>query len=321
MNALFRRSIPLLLGGLLGTSSFAPNSLALEPPVVVSGTRIRLAPPENFAPATQFPGFMQESSNSSIMVMEMPAPFAELSSGLSQPDALKQKGMTLLSEEKITVDGQKAVLLKLQQRAYSTEFYKWVLVTGSERESVMVTATFPKTAEKRLSEPLRRSVMSTRFDKTTVASKSKTEGLTYTLSEQHEDLKQAQKVFNALLYSKGGVLPSPSVDDPVFVVAPSIVEHVILEPDDFARKRIRKTDNVTDIQIEHEKDLTIDGLTGYEIVAKASDLTSRKPMLVYQVMLFEEGTYYLMQGLVGAEAGPKYLPSFKALAESFQRKE
>jgi hypothetical protein len=64
----------------------------------------------------------------------------------------------------------------------------------------------------------------------------------------------------------------------------------------------------------------IDGLDGYEIIADAKDTTSDTPITVYQVMLFDNKSYILIQGIVGTKIRDKYLLEFKAMARSFERK-
>lgn len=55
-------------------------------------------------------------------------------------------------------------------------------------------------------------------------------------------------------------------------------------------------------------------------MAEAQDVASGKPLLLYQALLFDKGSYILMQGLVGAPRREEYLPEFKAMARGFQRK-
>jgi len=66
--------------------------------------------------------------------------------------------------------------------------------------------------------------------------------------------------------------------------------------------------------------ITIDRLDGYEIVADAEDADSGTPLTVYQVILYDDGSYILMQGLVGTNLADEYLPEFKRLARSLKRK-
>ena len=55
----------------------APQILAGEVP----GTSATLTPPDGFVEATRFPGFIKESTGSSIMISEIPGPYAEVTAG------------------------------------------------------------------------------------------------------------------------------------------------------------------------------------------------------------------------------------------------
>ena len=109
----------------------------------VSGTRVKLVPPDGFAPATQFPGYQLESYGSSIMITEIPGPFAETTAGFSNTSELMKKNMSVLDKQEVKLDGQNGILLKVAQKASGTNFLKWLLVLGDEKETAMITATFP----------------------------------------------------------------------------------------------------------------------------------------------------------------------------------
>jgi hypothetical protein len=309
--------VALLLGGLLSAGGITQPTLAAEQPAIVAGTKVRLTPPTNFTPAAKFPGYFQASSNASIMVTEIPGPFSELSAGLRNPSKLEKNGISLLSQEQVKLNGQNAILLKMQQTASGVDFLKWVLIFGDQASSTMVTATFPKHLNAKLSESLKQSLLTSQQDQS--LTESTDEGLDYTLQEQG-DLKLAKRISNGLLLTKGGAFPSQSAADPIFVVAPSVTEQAIADPEAFSKQRLLKTNSVIKIEIETSQPVTINTLKGYEIVAKAQDQESGQPMLVYQVMLFDQKGYYIMQGLVGEAAKAEYLTAFKAIAQSFQRK-
>ncbi len=79
--------------------------------VSVPGTSVSLPPPAGFIPADRFPGFMKESTGSSIMVSEIPGPYAEVTAGFSDKRQMQARGMTLLDHSSVTVDRQRAMLL------------------------------------------------------------------------------------------------------------------------------------------------------------------------------------------------------------------
>ncbi len=283
---------------------------------LVVGTKVSLEAPEGFTRATQFPGFWHEPFGSSIMVTEFPAPLAEISSGLSDPAQFKQKGMSLLNRQAIKVDGHSGFILKVKQSAFGIEYLKWLLVFGDDKESVIVTAMFPSNFERELSETMKLSILTTTWDRKKDV--SPTEGLNFTIEEKGE-LKLSRRMVNMLTFTKTGRFPSKDIDDPVFIVGQSTARIQIVNPEEFAKARIAQTATLTDLEIEQTTKVTLDQLQGYEIVATAKDKDTGQPMTVYQVILFEEQSYFLMQGLISSKNRQPNLETFREMAKTFRR--
>lgn len=294
-------------------------SQAQEPkqsPVSIAGTRISLTPPAGFTPSAQFPGYELESHDSSIMVTEIPGPFAEVSAGFSKPEELAKRGMSLLDKQKVKLSGQNALLMKVEQKAYGTNFLKWLLVFGDEKETAMITATFQKQHEAELSEKMKASVLTATWD--TKKEVSPTEGLSFTIEERGE-LKLSKRFSNMLIFTKHGIFPSKTADDPLLVVGQSISKTAIPDNEQYAKARVIQITQVKDVEIEKLSKITLDDLDGYEIVAKGKDNKSGQAMLVYQVMLFEEQHYFLMQGLVSDKNRQSNLDVFRDMTRTFKR--
>ncbi|MDL1873596.1 hypothetical protein FBQ85_00265 [Cytophagia bacterium CHB2] len=282
----------------------------------MAGTRVSLTPPAEFTLSAQFPGYQQESTGASIMVTEIPGPFAEVSAGFSVPAELAKKGMTLQTKEEITVDGRTALLLQIWQVAAGKEFLKWILAFGNANETVMVMATFPKQHESDRSEKLRTSLLTVTWD--SEKSVSPTEGLSFTLSEKGE-MKLAKRMANMLIYTKGGIMPTEGEDVPLFIIGQSISKVNVEDPESLAKLSLLQNDSVADIEIEQPVKVLIDSLSGYEIIAKGMSAKSKQPTVIYQMMLFEDQNYYIMLGMVGSEKREAYLQVFREMAGSFRR--
>jgi hypothetical protein len=276
-----------------------------------------MVPPDDFTASSHFPGFQQESTNASILVTEFPAPFSEASTGLSNPSMLSQRGMMLLEKQRVSVSGQAGILVRVMQKISGTDYLKWLLVLGDEKESLLITATFPKELERQLSEKLKASVLTAIWNREKVV--GPTEGLNYSITEKGE-LRIAKRIANSLVYTKNGIFPSKDIDDPLFVIAQSLAKTNIANREEFAKGRVLRTAEVTAVEIENSKTTTIDTLNGYEILATAIDKESRLPMSIYQVVLFEEQSYFLMQGLVSRKNRQPFLKVFEEMTKTFRRK-
>ena len=283
----------------------------------VVGTRASLIPPAGFTPSERFPGFSQESTNTSIMVSEIPGPFIETSSGLSDAAGLAKRGMVLLGNQKVSVVGYTGILARVRQNMGGTDYLKWLFVIGDEQDTLFVVAVFPKALELKLSEKLKASILSVRWDKKKAI--EPTEGLNFSIAPGG-DLRIANRMANALAFTKNGVFPNKDIDDPFFIVAQSLAKTDIPDHEGFAKARVLKTAEVTDVEIESSKKITIDALNGYEIVATAKDKASNKPMVIYQIILFEDQGYFIMGGLVGERNRQPSLKVFEEMAKTFKRK-
>jgi hypothetical protein len=73
--------------------------------------------------------------------------------------------------------------------------------------------------------------------------------------------------------------------------------------------------------LSSEKEVTIDGLNGYEFVAIARDVSVDVPLVMYSVVLFDVDCGYVMHGWFNSEGEENYVSDFRELAESFKRKD
>ncbi len=287
-------------------------------PVAFPEAGITLIPPANFEPADLYDGFQEGNSQSSIIVFSFPAPVEEMLQAFSDKDILSQKGMTLISQETVSISDKPGLLIQLEQEAHGLTFSKWVLIFGEDNKTTLINASFPKQFAEELSAPIKASLLSTQIDDSLVAPNPEAvSGFSITPTD---GMDLALEISGTLLYSEDGELNGEDPTAPLFIVSPSFSDVLALDPGQFSRDRLQQTEQVDAIEILSQAPITINDLEGYEITATAQDLNTGTPLLVYQTILFAEDRYYIMQGLVVEAGGGPYLADFKAMAESFQRK-
>ena len=290
--------------------AYSQDKQPAEKATAVAGTKVSMQPPAEFTPSSQFPGFEYEALGSSIIITEFPGPFKEISAGVSDPAVLKKRDISVLSRQQVKVDGQSGLLVQVAQNAFGTDYIKWLLIFGDEKESVMIAATFPKEYENKLSEKMKTSILSATWERG--------KDLAFTINEKG-DLKLARRFSNMLAFTSGGVIPKASSDDPLFVVGQSNSRIEFSNPEGYARSRIYTTEGVNGVEIEQINKMTIDNMNGYEIVARGKDLKSGQPVVIYQALLFEGQSYYIMTGLISDKRKQEYLTVFKEMAGTFKR--
>jgi len=283
--------------------------------VRVTGTSVALAPPPGFSPSARFPGFERADLQASIMVTEVEGPFAELTRGMTQ-SGLATRGMTLISSSTPQVAGRRGLLLHVSQSAGGTSFLKWMLVVGDAKASVMIVATFPKSAEVELSEAVKASLLTTELG--AAAPQDHFEGLAFRVSST-PTLKIAGRMSNMLLLTESGSMAPQGPQGALFVVGSSLGPADLGDLKTFAETRAKQTKQLKGIRISREGPRTIDGTPAHELVAEGTDLATGRAVTLYQLVLPDGDGYVLMQGMVASARAAVLIPEFRRVADTFRR--
>ncbi|RTL42538.1 MAG: hypothetical protein EKK48_11150 [Candidatus Melainabacteria bacterium] len=291
---------------------------ALAESANVRGTRVQMEVPEGFKPAANFSGYGNEALSASVMVTEMPIPFEAATAGFNQA-GLESKGMKLISKEAVTSGPYNGFIVEVKQNAYGVDFDKWINVFGDQSMTVIVTATYPVSQSEVLSKKLKDVVLSARFDATAKVN-DPMEDLPFTVSGT-TSLKIAGRVQNTLLLTPSGKMTAPAdaVDKSVFVVGQALSDMEIGDKNSFARARLEKTENLTDIKVLEEKDTTVSGMPAREILASAKGKKG-EPLFILQTIAFGRGSYFIMQGLTDMTRKTRMEYEFRSVINSLKLK-
>ncbi|HKQ78819.1 MAG TPA: hypothetical protein VJ810_34290 [Blastocatellia bacterium] len=307
--------LTILSGSYVDSGVLTPQ--AQQKPVKVPGTKVSIIPPSGLTPSEQFPGFGDEATMSSILITELPAPYTVFAKGFTE-EALATKGMRLLTRKEISLDGRPGILMHLSQEAQGLAFLKWMVVTGNEKETALITATFLEEKKSRWNSEMEKSVLSVQWEGE--AKIDPLAGLNFSYNDD-QSLKFARRITNMVILTKDGAMPGKPTNDPFFIIGSSISGAEIPDVKKFAEGRLMQIEQVSAAVIKNHSDVTLAGLPGSEIIAEAQwkDSPDAK-MMVYQVLLIDEKNYFIMQGFAPQEEREKYLAIFNRIAQSFRKK-
>lgn len=282
----------------------------------VAGTKFLLIPPTGFIPATNFQGFQQLNSGASILVMEIPGPFAESTKGFNE-QGLKTQGVVLKKKEEIKVNGNPGLFLTTEQFAYGTNYSKYILVFGDSKATYMVNGTFPKEVIE-LDKDVRESMLSVVYESELTVNPLNT--VPFTVDTENTKLKFAKSMTGMLLYTVDGNVPTESTDKTSFIVGLSLANVQTVDKKLTAINRIKRLP-YSEIEIDEDKihEIEIDGISGYEIVGKGTDKNTGTKELVYQVMLFSDTGYYIIVGTAKNDF-EQNLALFETVARTLRRR-
>ena len=214
------------------------------------------------------------------------------------------------------VTGKTAFLYTVAQTAAGVEFRKWVLLTGDKTQTIMVTGTFPQQLSEQLAEPTRRAVLS--IVRVSEEPKNPFEGLIFRVSPT-ERLKLAGRLGPTLLLTESGSPGPQGASEPLYVVGNSFSDYPSSGLVAFAQARAEATTSLAIVRIVDGRSLLLDGLTAYEIRATATHRRSGEQMSLYQVVVMDRQTYFLIQGMVAAIRADELLPEFRRVTQTFRR--
>jgi hypothetical protein len=300
-------------------SNFASRLLLSKRTNLVDFPEVGLAIPQpiGFTKAASFYGFEQATTNSSVMLSKIPGPFAAVTEGFTK-STLATTGIDLISKQSIKIDNQSGFLLNVSQSAYGQKFLKWIVVFGNDRETNVITATFPIN-NPQLSENLKKVVLAVVPIKIAAPVVSSLP-FTVTAVEGLARVKNVAAFGKAAAFTKDGNIPSSSVvTDPLLIITQSLGAVPVGDRKSFAQQRLSGYPQIEIETITATNEVTIDNLPGWEIIANARDLKTKLPLKIYQVVLFSKsGGYIVTIGIVGDKQSDLYLPKFKAIAQSYR---
>jgi len=285
-----------------------------ESHVMVKGTKISIVPPKDFTVAANFAGFQQTESSASIMVLDIPGPFSEISKGFTK-EGLKSQAMTFVASETLKFQGLKAMFLTVQQEAYGQIFKKHILAFGNEKETTFINGTFPADRNE-LGDAIKTALLTAHYDSSKKIDPFST--VDFEINAGNSGLVFTKNMANSLIYTRDGQLPSQSEDQANFIVGKAFSEVIVVNQEEFANTRLRQLPIEID-SIVSTQSVDFDGLKGVEIIAEGKNPRNGNPENVYQVILFEDTLYYIILGSCEANF-EENIQMFQEMAKTFKRK-
>ncbi len=280
-------------------------------PLPVTGTPLLIEAPAGFVPAATFPGFEMRDAAATLLVAELPAPFAVVSAGFTE-EALLTQGMVLEERGARSFSDLPGELIRLQQNAPNGVTYrKWLALFGDDERTFLVTAGVPLAKADELGPAMVKALDSIVWQRETVVGE---EGLRFRMSGP-KGLDHRQRFLNNLAWSE----PGSSSLAPTLVVGNSFLSPAATALEPFARLRLSQTREIRDLGEAEARPTHLDDLDAVELVARAKDAETGDPVIVYQVMAYDADIYFLIQGFAPEAKQQRWLKRFRAAADTFRR--
>jgi hypothetical protein len=181
----------------------------------------------------------------------------------------------------------------------------------------MIGGTFPKSAGEEVGAAIRTALLSVSL--AAAAPSGPFEGLQFRITPT-QALKIANRVSNMLILTESGKMGTLSPGEPVYIVGSSIRPGGSGDLKAFSEARAKQTEQIRGLENLSGREITFGGLTAYELLADAKHVKSGTAIRLYQVIApDDDGGYFIVQGLVGADRAAGMLPEFRRVTESFRK--
>lgn len=281
----------------------------------VEGTKISLCPPKGYIVANNWQGYQHYKSGSSLMVMEMPAPWDEIRPIFTSNEGFESQGIVVKDVYPIKVYGKEGFLVTGEQFANGMMYAKYILAFDTGTGAVMINGAHPNEL-KEFADGMVTSLLSVVYNAEQKVDEFA--GVTYRVDVTGTKLKFAMMTGSIHLYTVDGNA-TPAVDDKTAMMVGNTLGHVMRE--DHKQTAIDHLHRLPfkNIEIQNIEPITIDGISGFAITAETENKETGLKELAYHITLFSDTMYYL---IIGTSPGDHQvnIKLFKKIANTFERK-
>lgn len=314
MNKVILTAIGILICTLTYGQQKIVNKLTTEH-IYIAGTKISMIPPDGFSKASNFFGFQQAESGSSIMILDIPGPFGEATKGFTK-EGLLSKGVVVKNMKKLLINGLPALLITGEQSAYGSTYTKYILAFGNEEETIIINGISPNDL-KEIGKSVKTAILSVFYEANKVV--NPLENVDFTIDVSKSKLKFGKSLANSLMFSVNGEVPTQSADKTFLIVGKSFSKIDIEDKKLFSLNNLKQIPSCEIEEAETINEISIDGISGYEILAMAKNKDTGLPEKVYQVILFSDDLYYIFIGLCN-ENFEENIAEIRQVISTFKRK-
>jgi hypothetical protein len=281
--------------------------------VRLKGSTLNIIVPEGFVASSNFVGFQQQESGSSIVLNHIEnAPYEEMINGFTK-EALATRGVRLIKTDSVNINHstRKGRLLHSTISAAGNEYSRKILVLSSPTGVDLLVCNYPFRISSEY-DLIMGLVIRTLFfsDEEPV---NPDEALDFTLSSEGTPL-----IRKNIMLSTIGLIYSEDDKGEVLMATKSVRP---LSSDDLqgASIALAKTlPKLVDLKVTERNSLEVDGMKAYEIVGEATYQGAIKG-LVYQLITVTEGAYYRVGG-ESKSLNKAHIEDFRKVARTLRRK-
>ncbi len=302
----------------LGPSVQAQAAEAVFPP----GSRFGFSAPADMVPSRRFTGFERRAGGATLSVVELPpGAFAELVTSFTDANLLSQ-GLAVEKREAVKIGDAEAMLFTGDQPADASgqnpAVRKLLLLVGEPSVTGLIIAQYLPDAETEAS--MRALVLGAKV-RPALTLAQQVEALPFRVTDPAGFHPIRVLAGNSMLMTAGPKDQMLNMEQPILVLAQAVQQPPQPEQRDaFARTALYANQTMKDFVIERAQSYRQNGADWHEIVARAVDVPTNKPVVVAQTIRFAPDGYLRAVGVVREDQRAETLSKFRTVVDSVQVK-
>ncbi len=307
---------PILCLAILLSGNAALSADAVFPP----GSRIGLVPPPDMKPSRGVAGFRDPRTGAAIVTIEMPAEaYPSLAAGFSD-EALKAQGFKIETRETPRVGTGGGILVSGEQTEGTTIVPKTVLLASDPSMTALVIAQAPRGAPAAVQAEIMAALRTVAL-RPPLGLDEQLAALPFRIGDMGGFRPVRVVAGNSVFLTDGASDTVRDAEQPIVIVAQSFSPAPPLDQHaNFARSALAANNFIKDAVIERAQSFRQAGVPWSEIVARATDVQSDRPVIVMQTIRFDPDSYTRMVGVVRAEQRDGVMPRFRRVVDSLSVK-
>lgn len=313
-----RRTVAVL--SCLIACGLVPQEAAAQTSQRVAGTTVTMAPPQGFEPASEFSGFADQTTKSSILIAELPPQaWPQLSALFGSLDTVragfKQKGIDVATLEKVPTASSEAFLASGTQTVAGNKLAKWVALAKGSR-TVMITVQAMPAAK--LDDATVKTMLKTVSLGDAPSVQEKLAGLPFKVAPSAPFRVLDTMAGSTVAMTVGDKDVDPKGEQPLLIVSAQIGNTPVLREDPavIAKTLLRQTKDLDKATIDSEKRVSFGGVSdGVLLEGKSGD-----KHFVQYFATDASGRYVRMITYFAADRSAELRPAVEKIASSIEFK-
>lgn len=312
--------LAVFLAGMGLAACKGPNSIEnkhTDAYISLHYSKVDILIPPGFQLGAGYSGIEDSTKKAGIREQETATPVHEFIKDYSK-EKLKDANLAIVDSQKYIINGMDAWLMQGYTISGDKGFAKWILVTGTDSESIILIGSAPKEDEKTFAGPIKKALLGMIYFPHRMAEKKKAMQFSFT---NNTGLKYAGTDKAMQIFTEDGALPGgKSLKTSLYVSTGPIKPDPGQDMLDYSQDIVYfSSPGMHQIRIDTAVTLNNPSFIIYEVLGSGIDSSSEEKATIYQATAYYDNNFFMLKGIFNKDK-EENIKRFRETAQTLIRK-